>query len=648
MRKHNGYSTMNKVGVFATLAFTLLVLVVSPNVFGVTISSDFDQWVLLGVGLAVASVGCLRVWVSAFGELRDRAPGQHVLSLLGLLVLSGFAVWQSFTNWRTDVWWQVASVASVLVVCDWFLSSMVARVAGLSPDLISLLPEFADVIVDNEITRVRASELEIGDIVLVRPSSVVPADGVVVQGSSSVDESALTGEAIAVDKGEGSHVFAGTLNASAKKSNKALTIRVTAVGGDLLVHSFTRRVAELAQERGTVDTLSARLTSGLFVLTVAAAFIGAGLWLVIEPDHWANGVFTASAVLLAANIALVGKASGLVSVMLAAVAGSQGVLVKARTALYRIRKSHVVVLNLVGTLTSGKPKLVEIHLAKGTSLGSVNEVLAVAAAADVNSDHSLARVILAEAAARRVEAVSLYEIEPHPMGVSARMDGSSVLVGNAGILTSNGVPIDVQDLVKVSAANERGNSVVYVVIDNLLVGYLEFSDDIRETARDAINKLHLQRKRIVAITGEATGVAEAVCKSLGITEFFAEVVQERKLAIIDQLRQDGSIITVVGDPFADAELLASADVGIAIGVGGELGSESADLLVISNEPRAVARIMRLAKRATRTLNLSLVFVTLFDVLAIGFAGFYPLPLASAGLVLVSTILSSSAIWRLRK
>jgi P-type E1-E2 ATPase len=228
------------------------------------------------------------------------------------------------------------------------------------------------------------------------------------------------------------------------------------------------------------------------------------------------------------------------------------------------------------------------------------------------------------------------------------MDGSSVLVGNAGILTSNGVSIDVQDLVKVSAANERGNSVVYVVIDNLLVGYLEFSDEIRETARDAINKLHLQRKRIVAITGEATGVAEAVCKSLGISEFFAEVVPERKLAIIDQLRQDGSIITVAGDPLDDAELLAAADVGIAIGVGGDLGSESADLLVISNEPRAVARIMRLAKRATRTLNLSLVFVTLFDVLAIGFAGFYPLPLASAGLILVSTIVSGSAIWRLRK
>jgi Cu+-exporting ATPase len=187
-----------------------------------------------------------------------------------------------------------------------------------------------------------------------------------------------------------------------------------------------------------------------------------------------------------------------------------------------------------------------------------------------------------------------------------------------------------------------------VVIDNLLVGYLEFRDEIRETAREAINRLHAQRKRIVVITGEAAGVTEAVCKSLGVHEFFAEVVHDRKLAILDQLRQDGSIITVVGDPIEEAALLDSADVGIAIGVGGELGSQSADILVISNEPRSVARIMRLARQSTRTLNVGLVLVTLFDVLALGAAGFFALPLVSVSAVLVSSVLAGASIWRLRK
>ena len=648
MRKHNGFSTLGKVGVFATLALNLVLLIVSPAVFGVSISPEADQWIVLGLGFAALVVGAFGYFAGALAELRSQSVGQYSLGSLALIVLGGFAVWQSFTLWRSDVWWQLASVASLLGLGNWYFANLESRVSGFAPDLLELLPEFADVIVDKEISRVRASELEIGDIVLVRPGAFVPADGVVVQGSSAVDESVITGEAVAVEKGEGSLVYAGTLNASAKKSNKALTIRVTAVGGDILARSFTRKIEELASERGLVDDLSMRLTQGLFILTLASAFIGAGLWLVFDPNSWQNAIYCAAAVLLAVNLAVVSRISVLVGVLVASVAGAGGVLVRARTALYRIRKSHIVVLNLVGTLTAGAPKLVAIHLAKGTSLGSANEVLAVAAAADVNSDHPLARVIAAESVGRRVDEVSLYEIESHPMGVSARMDGSSVLVGSAGILTAYGVPIDVQDLVKVADANERGHSVVYVVIDNLLVGYLEFSDEIRETAREAVNRLHSQRKRIVAITGEATGVTEAVCKSLGITEYFAEVVPERKLAILDQLRQDGSIITVVGDPLADAAMLASADVGIALGVGGELGLQSADLLVISNEPQAVARIMRLAKQSTRTLNLGLTLVALFNVLALAAAGFFSLPLVSTGAVLLSTVIAGASIWRLRR
>jgi len=648
MGRHSGFSRLSKVGVFTTLALTLSVLVLSPSVIGGQFDFANERWVLLGSGASAGLLGGLRYFALAVGELRSKAPGQYVLGSMGLLIFSGYATWQTFGDWRQDVWWQVASVATVLSLGEWFFSSLQFRVTNSVPDLLSLLPEFADVIVGKEISRVRASELEVGDIILVRPGAVVPADGVVVQGSSTVDESELTGETIPVTKGESSVVFAGTLNAASKKSAKALTIRVTATGGDLLVEGFSRKVLELAEERGAVDALSSRLNSGLFILTIASALIGAGLWLVLDPENWPTAVLCAVAVLLAVNLAVVSKVSSLVGVMLASVAGSGGVLVRGRHALYRIRKSHIVVLNLVGTLTTGEPKLIAIHLARGTSLGSAREVLAVAAAADANSSHPLARVILEEAKNRKVDAVELYELETTPLGVSARMDGSSVLVGSAGILTANQVPIDVNDLVVVSSANERANQIVYVVIDNLLVGYLEFSDEVRETAREAIAQLHTQRKRIVAITGESAGVAEAVCKSLGITEFFAEVPKDRKVDIIDQLRKDGSIITVVGDPTGDSAILAAADVGIAIGVGAELGTQSADLEVITNEPRAVSRVLQLARKATHTVNLSLVLVAVLDVAAMAAAGFFPIPLASAGFVLLSTIVAGTSIWGLRK
>jgi Cu2+-exporting ATPase len=646
MSKQNGYSTLGKVEVFATLALTLSVLVISPAVFNVTFVDS--NWWLLGLGSAGVLLGGLRYFASAVKELRSRRPGQYVLGSLALLLLSGYSVWQSLFDWQHDAWYQAVSVASLLAIGDWFFHGLISRIQGAVPDFQSLVPEFADLIDGKEISRIRASELEIGAIVLVRPGATVPADGVVVQGQSDVDESAITGESIPVHKSEGMPIYAGTFNASAKKSNKALTIRITAVGGDLLVESAQRAVSGLVSERAAVDELSKKLTFGLFILTIAVALIGSGLWLALAPTELGNAVFCASAVLLAANLSIVGNVSSLVNTLMAAVAGSGGILVRTRTALYRLRKSHIVVLNLVGTLTAGDPKLVEIHLAKGTSLGSANEVLAIAAAADANSDHLLARLISATAKERNLAEPALYEIEKISTGVSARMDGSSVLVGSAATLTQNNVPIDVQDLVKVADANSKGNSVVYVVIDYLLVGYLEFKDEVRETAREAVTRLRLQRKRVIAISGEAEGVVAGVCASLGIVEYFAEVLHERKLDIIDRLRQDGSIITVVGDAFADAQTLAASDVAVALGVGGELGTQSADVLVISDEPRAVSRIMQLAGRSNRTVNSLLIFVTILNVLGVSAAGFYPVPLATAGLVLVSTLIAGNSIWRLGK
>ena len=638
MHKQNGYSVMGRVGVFVTLALNVAVIVLSFQSF---------SYVSLGLGLLTVLLGGLRFFVEAVRELRSRRFGQYFLGSLGLLVLTGVALAQSLVGLSTS-WWQAASVASVLSVTHWYLRGVSARVNSASTNLLTLLPEYADVMADGSIEHVRASEVSVGDILLVRPEATVPVDGVVVQGESSVDESILTGEDLPVAKKQGSLVFAGTVNASAKRSNKALTIRATSLPGDFLVQNFTRKVEALALSRGMVDQVSAKLESSLFVLTLASAFIAGGLWLILEPAQWVAALSTLAAVLLAVNLAVVSSVSPLVSRLLAALAGVRGSLVRSRTALYRVRKSHIVVMNLVGTLTMGESKLVGIHLAKGTSLGSESEVLAVAAAMESKSSHVLAREITSVALARNIEFASLYELEHIRQGVSARMDGSSLLLGSAALLTANSVPIDVQDFIKVADANERGNSIVYLVIDNLLVAYLEFKDEVRETAREAVRELQVARKRVIAITGEAEGVAKAICESLGIVEYFAERDTAQKLALLDELRMDGSVITAVGSPTDDASLLASAEVGIALGVGADLGTESADILVISTEPRAVGRMMTLARASTRTVTLSLVFVGLFDVVAISLAGFLGQPILSAGFVLLSSVVSGVSILRLRR
>ncbi len=645
MPKVVGFSLVSRIGVFASIAFTLVVLVLEPWAFGLEFENQ--AWFVFGFGLAAVLSGGLRHFAFALRELSARQVGQYSLGSFGLLLLVGLATWQSFVG-ESSAWLQAAAVVTLLSLGDWTFTQLKARVSGYSTDLLSLLPEYADVIVDKEITRVRASELEVGDIILVRPGSVAAADGFVVQGEGQLDESGITGEAALVAKSEGSFVYAGTVNRSSKRSNRAMTVRVSAVAGELFVERYTASIESLASERSKFDVFSRRLTGGLVILTIAAALIGSGMWLVLEPNSWELAVYSGAAVLVGVNLLMLSQVSVLINTLVASVAGASGFLVRARTALYRLRKSHVVVTNLVGTLTMGQLRLVEIHLAKGTSLGGVKEVLAVAAAANANSDHPLAKVILAEAERKRAPEVELYDLEKHSRGVSARMDGSEVLVGGPGILTMQNVPIDVQDLVKVATANEKGNSVVYVVIDNLLVGYLEFRDEIRETAREAVLQLQLQRKRVVVITGEAAGVTEVVCKSLGITEFHSEVVKERRLQLLEELRADRSIITVVGNQEDDAEALASADVGLALGVGWRLKSEVADFQVIGNEPRAVSRLILLAKSATRTATGIIALVTALNFAAIALAGFLASPALSAALVLVSTVFGGRLIWRLQR
>lgn len=641
MTKPTGFGALARLGVFATLALALAMLVLTPD-FG-WLSFVGQQYWVIGVGSGALLFGGARSFLRSF-----RRDMQSILTALGLLILATSAAWQSVTDYRHDVWYQVAAVSALVALKDWYLAALEARVMGSIPDLPALLPEQADIIDGKEITRVFASELKVGDVILVRPGSVVPADGIVVQGKTEMDESFITGEAFPVAKGEGDFVVAGTLNLASKKSNKALTVRVTTVGSDLLVRGFNRAVNELANERASVDVLSGKLAKGLFVLTLAAMFIGAGLWLVLAPNSWLNALESAAAILLAVNLVVIARSSQLINVLVAGVAGARGILVRGRGALYQARKSHVVVMNLSGTLTLGKPVLSKIHLAKGTSFGSENEVLALVAALEARSNHLLASLILLESAKRGVEPAEVYELEPHPMGVTARMDGSEVLVGGPGILIANNVPVDVQDLVLMSAANEAGNSVVYVVVDGLLVGYLEFKDELRETAREAIRGLHRSGKRVVVITGEAAGVTAAVCKSLGVAEYFAEVLAENRLAVLEQLRSDGSIVTVVGDHLGDAPMLAAANVGVALAVGSELGVQSAEILVIASEPRAVGYIMRLAKRATRALNFNLAAVSLVNVLAMGLAGWLALPMISSATILASTLLAGSRIARLAR
>lgn len=650
MSKADGYGWLGRTRLWLTVAATLVVLAFTPAVeafFGYSIDLD-SPYLIAGLGLVPFALAFSRFLAGSLREWRRLRPGQHTLAALGLLVSVAAGVWADFFDNNRDYWWQVGVASSVLLLCDWLLSSTRGRAFSALPNLNNLLPEFSDVIEGREINRVAVSELRVGDIVLVRPGSVIPGDGVVVQGEGSVDEEAITGESLEVAKTQGSRVFAGSVNSSAKKSNRALTIRIDALGSDLLVSGITRRVQELAFAPVKGESRAVMWASIGFYFLLAVGLFGAGLWLVLEPGQIVLALSCLATVLVGSNVSALSYTLPLVKSLTATVAAQNGILLREDRALYLARKSHVVVFSLAGTLTVGDPRLVAIHLPRNSSIGTRDEVLALAAAAEERSDHPLAGAIRSEAAARDLTLPELHTIEPHPVGVSARFEFSEVLVGGPALLTQHNVPIDVADLMAVTAANERGNTIVYVVVDSLLVGYIEFADEVRQTAREVIRTLQLQRKRVVLLTGEATGVAEGVAKLVGITEVFAEVRQDRKVDIIDQLKADGSIITVVGDAFDDAATLALADVGVALGVGGEIAEQSASVAVIPAEPRAVGKLITLAKRSVRITTQNVVSSTVYNVASLGVSGFLFSPALGSASLLLSTIYTTANVLRMRK
>ena len=649
MIKQQGFGALSRMRLWLSVLLAIALFVfsaTSQKLFGYRFLFE-AEWVTIGLGVLAFALVSTRLLSMVIAESKLRRPAQAWLGLIGVVLLSALASWQEFVIEQPhDYWWQLGLVSALLLVSDWITLRARGKALGSMPNLMQLLPEFADVLDGQDINRVPIADLRVGDVVLVRPGARVPGDGVVVQGEAKVDESEITGDMVAALKSAGQSVLAGSVNVSSRKANHAITVRIVAVDTDLLLASILRRVAALSTEPVKREDTAVVWSSIGSLFVIAVALLGSGLWLVLRPSDWTDAIACFVTVLVGSNVSSAASSLPIAKILSNTSLARNGILPRSRNAIMNTRKSHIAVFSLSGTLNLGSPKLVAIHLARNTSFGSGEQVLALAAATEVRSEHTLAQVIIREAAERNLELPELYEIEPHPLGVSARYDGSAVLVGGPGLLTLNNVPVDVNDLVRVAASNERGNTIVYVVVDSLLVGYLEFSNEIRQTAKEVVRALQLQRKRVVMLTGESAGVAESVAKQLGITEVFAEVPQDRKVAVLEKLREDTSIIVMVGDSLDDAATLSLAEVGIALGVGADIAAESADVAVVTPEPRAIAKLIDVAKRYSAVSTQNLLLGLVLNVVTFGLAGLLAMPALGALVLAASTFLIMANTQRL--
>ena len=594
-----------------TLAFTIPVVVWSGDVqlwLGYTAPSfTGSKWIPPIFGTIVFAYGGIVFLRGSMGELANLKPGMMTLISLGILVAFCASLAATFGLFEVEVWWEVATLITIMILGHWLEMRAVVQAHGALNALAALLPDTAERVDGAEIRTVPLGELRAGDVVLVRPGERVPADGEVVEGTADVDESLITGESKPVGKGPGTKVIAGTV-----AGGGSLRVSVTAVG-DATALSGIMRLVSAAQASGSrAQALADRAAALLFYVAVmAGATTFVYWWLAGDKGH---GLIRAATVLIIACPHALGLAIPLVIAISTSLGAQNGLLVKDRLALERARNLDVIVFDKTGTLTRGSPALSGVVVAPGVS---EDDLFARAAAVEMDSEHPLAKVIVAEAKRRGLNPLAASGFEALPgRGAQAFVHGVTVAVGGSRLVELRSV-LPSAEIAKAAAAWDReGKTVLYAIADGGVLGALAVEDEIRPESREAVLELHRLGLRVAMITGDSKAVAESVAQRIRIDDVAAEVLPADKAAAIKRFQTGGKRAAMVGDGVNDAPALATADVGIAIGAGTDVAVESAGIVLVRSDPRDVVSAIKLSRAAYRKMVENLVWATAYNLVAI--------------------------------
>ncbi len=634
--KHAGHSVaMFRDRFWLSLALTIPVVFFSETVQGwLGYTAPYfpgAEWIAPVLGTVIFVYGGKPFLEGAWMEIRHWLPGMMLLIGMAISVAFVASVATTLGWFDLEFWWELAALITVMLLGHWMEMRSIGQARGALQALADLLPDDAERVVNGQTEHVSVSDLEVGDVVLVRPGGRVPADGTIVEGDAEFDESMVTGESKPVPKGPSDEVVAGTV-----ATDNAVRVEVTAVGEDTALAGIQRLVAQAQASRSRAQVLADRAAAVLFYVAVAAAVVTVVVWASIgQPDQ---AVVRTVAVLVIACPHALGLAIPLVVSISTGMAARNGILVKDRLALERMRTVDMVLFDKTGTLTRGNHRLTDAASAAGTT----EQLIALAAAVEADSEHPLARAIVAAA-----------EDGPQPprasnfrslsgRGVQAEIDGEHVAVGGPTFIREQGLDIPSEIADEIESWRGRGASVLYVVQISQIVGALSVEDEVRPESRQAITDLHELGVSVAMITGDARQVAEAVAADLDIDEVMAEVLPEDKHSKVAELQERGLTVAMVGDGVNDAPALAQADVGIAIGAGTDVAIESAGVVLASDDPRAVVGVRRLSQAGYRKMLQNLWWAAGYNIAAIPLAAGV---LAWAGIVLgpaVAALLMSAS------
>ncbi len=637
---HSGHDHSSHVAQYRRLFWIMLALSIPVVAFNSMFAeligyslpdAEWVRWVSPIIGTVMYFWGGWPFLKGAADEIRGRQPGMMLLIGLAITV-AFFASWGSslgMLDHSLNFWWELALLIVIMLLGHWIEMRSLAQTSSALESLAALLPDEAEKVVGDETVTVTPDELEVGDVIIVRPGASVPADGQIVDGSASMDESMVTGESKPVRREVGDQVVAGTI-----ATDSGLRVEVNATKDDTTLAGIQKLVTEAQQSSSRAQRLADTAAGWLFWFALGSAIITALVWtLVGRPDQAVERAIT---VLVIACPHALGLAIPLVVSLATERAAAAGVLVKDRLALESMRSVNTVLFDKTGTLTKGEPTVTGIHPADGRD---EDEVLALAAAAESDSEHPLARAIVGAAEKRELSVPGASDFSSSPaVGVKATIGGATIEVGGPYLLDEHGL----DELPIAGQWRDEGAIILHVLENGAVIGALRLADEIRPESRDAIAALHAQGVDVVMITGDAQAVADAVAKELDIDRVYAGVRPEDKSAKVKELQGEGRSVAMVGDGVNDAPALAQADVGIAIGAGTDVAIGSAGVILASSDPRAVLSVIKLSKATYRKMRQNLWWAAGYNILSVPLAAGVLAPIGFVMPMSIGAILMSAS------
>ena len=643
--EHAGHSTaMFRERFWWSLILSIPVVIFSPMVahlLGYPLPAfPGSTWVPPVLDTIIFVYGGTPFLKGGWKEVKSRQPGMMLLIAMAITVafVASWVTTLGLGGFDLDFWWELALLVTIMLLGHWLEMRALGGASSALDALAALLPDEAEKVIDGTTRTVDISELVVGDVVLVRAGARVPADGTILEGAAEFDEGMITGESRPVFRDTGDRVVAGTV-----ATDNTVRVRVEATGGDTALAGIQRMVADAQESSSRAQALADRAAALLFWFALISALITAVVWTTIgSPD---DAVVRTVTVLVIACPHALGLAIPLVIAISTERAAKSGVLIKDRMALERMRTIDVVLFDKTGTLTEGAHAVTGVAATVGVTEG---ELLALAAAAEADSEHPVARAIVAAAAAhpeasrRQIRATGFSAASGR--GIRATVDGTEILVGGPNMLREFNLTTPAELTDTTSAWTGRGAGVLHIVRDGQIIGAVAVEDKIRPESRAAVKALQDRGVKVAMITGDAQQVARAVGQDLGIDEVFAEVLPQDKDTKVTQLQERGLSVAMVGDGVNDAPALARAEVGIAIGAGTDVAMESAGVVLASDDPRAILSMIELSQASYRKMIQNLIWASGYNILSVPLAagvlassGILLPPAAAAVLMSLSTI-----------